>query len=99
MCAALTLLGAVGHVGERAAVDRPRVPVAAFLEAFNAHSFANAADFAAPDWTLISPVGFESSGRDTVIQEYAMLDLAIFPGVSVTLKKQSLSTPRTPSRS
>jgi len=94
-CATMTLLGAVAGGCSNASASSPpatgpRAPVAGYLEAFNAHSFANAADFASPDWTFISPIGARLDGRDAVVQDYATVEAAVLVGVGMTLKKQSV---------
>lgn len=65
--------------------DPAYAPVAAYLAAFNAHSFGNTADFATEDWNFINPTGVWSRNRAATVASEEMLSKVILKGVKLTV--------------
>jgi hypothetical protein len=72
-------------------MDPAYAPVAAYLAAFNAHSFGHTADFATEDWNLINPTGVWSRNRAAAVASEEMLSEVILKGVTLTGLNTSLA--------
>jgi ketosteroid isomerase-like protein len=66
-------------------------PVAAYTAALNAHSFANAEQFATEDWNLINPKGVWSRGRDATVANLTQLEHGILKDATFQVERASIS--------
>ena len=91
------IVGAFGAnaQAQQSSDEQVHLVVESFYAAFNAHDFAQAAEFTTDDWEHINPFGGWTRGREEVLKELREVHGSFLKGVTDTVESMSvrLTTP------